>query len=70
MIVDRNTGRLIIDDDTAMLLTAEFLPPRDGRTRVRLTGPAADDPATALKLAQSVDKAEKTGETACPIAEG
>lgn len=70
MVVDRPNDRIIIDGDSETLLVAQFLPPRDGRTWIRLTGRATEDPQTALKIARSVDKAERTGETACPIAEG
>lgn len=70
MVVDRRTGRVIIVSDTDDLLYADFLTSTDGRSRVRLTGPLVADPATARRLAQTIDTAEKTGETACPIAEG
>lgn len=70
LVVDRQSGRIVIDGDDENLIVAEFLPPRDGRSHIWITGPATDNPETALRIAQSVDKAEKTGETACPIASG
>ncbi|MEM9140385.1 MAG: hypothetical protein AAGB15_11215 [Pseudomonadota bacterium] len=70
MIVDRNTGRVIIVGDTDDLLAADFLRPLDGRSRIRLSGPVVADPVKADRLVQSLDRAVKTGQTSCPIATG
>lgn len=66
MIVDRQTGRVIIVGDTRDLLAADFLRNKGGRSRVRLSGPVVADPVKADKLVQSLDRAVRTGETACP----
>jgi hypothetical protein len=65
MIVDRGTGRVVITSDTADLLVAEIAPAGDGTSLVRLTGPAADDPATVLRLSDTLETAVTTGQTAC-----
>lgn len=70
LIVDRNTGRVIIVGDTDDLLAADFLRPLDGRSRIRLSGPVIADRAKADRLVQSLDRAVKTGQTSCPIATG
>ncbi len=70
MIVNRQTGRIVIVDDTKDLLAADFLRPKDGRSRIRLSGPAIGDPVKKQKIVASLDKAARTGETSCPIAAG
>lgn len=67
MVVDRQTGQVIITSDTADLLVAQPVPAGDG-TIVRLTGPAAEDPATALRLSETLERAATTGQTSCPPA--
>ncbi len=66
LIVDRQTGRVIIVDETSDLLAADFLANKGGRSRVRLSGPVVGDPIKANKLVESLDRAVRTGETACP----
>lgn len=66
LIVDRQSGGVVIVDDTKDLVAAEFLRPKDGRSRIRLTGPAIRNPATADRLVATLDRAVKTGETTCP----
>lgn len=70
MVVDRQTGRVIIVSDTADLLAADFLAPEGGRSRVRLSGPVLADPLKARRLVETLDLAVRTGETSCPIATG
>jgi len=70
MVVDRQTGRVIIVSDTEDLLAADFLRPAGGRSRVRLSGPVISDPAKARRLVQTLDHAVKTGDTACPVLQG
>lgn len=70
LIVNRQTGNVIIVGDTTDLLAADFLRPRGGRSRVRLSGPVVADPIKRRRLVQSLDKAVLTGETGCPIATG
>jgi len=67
LIVDRQTGAVIIVDDTSDLLSAQFIAPRGGRSRIRLSGPVVADRAKADKLVWSLDRAVRTGETFCPI---
>lgn len=70
MVVDRQTGRIIIVSDTDEILAADFLSPRDGQSRVRLSGPVLADPAKRQRLVETLDLALTTGETSCPIATG
>lgn len=70
MIVNRDTGNLIIVGDKIDLLAADFLKPLDGKSRVRLSGPVIADPAKKTKLVTSLERAARTDETACPIAKG
>lgn len=70
MTVDRQTGRVVISSDVRDLLVAELVPVGDGSSIVRLTGPAAGDPATALKLSETLEIAATTGRTACVRATG
>jgi hypothetical protein len=70
MVVDRQTGRVIIVSDDEKLLAADFLAPQDGRSRVRLSGPVLVDTVTQRRLVESLDLAARTGKTDCPIATG
>lgn len=71
MVVDRTTGRLVITSDDADLLVAEPISAGDGTTLVRLTGPASQDPATVLRLSETLETAAATGRTSCgPVATG
>ena len=70
MIVDRQTGRVIIVSDTDDLLAADFLEPEGGRSRVRLSGPVIADPLKRQRLVETLDLAVRTGQTSCPIATG
>lgn len=65
MIVDRGTGRVVITSDTADLLVAEIAPAGDGTSLVRITGPAAENPETAVRLSETLETAVMTGEPAC-----
>ncbi len=68
LFVIPGTGEIRIAGETEVLLIASFLNPRDGQSRLRLTGTAIADPAMADRLVKSVETAVETGETACPIA--
>lgn len=70
MIVNRQTGNLIIVGDTTDLLAADFLEPQAGRNRVRLSGPVIADPVKKNRLVTSLDRASRTGETSCSMATG
>ena len=70
MFVDRQTGRIVIVGETSDLLAADFLPPSDERSRIRLSGPVVGDPAKASRLVETLDIASRTGKTDCPIAAG
>lgn len=65
LVVDRQTGRVVISSDTADMLIAEIAPAGDGSSIVRVTGPAARDPATALRLSGTLELAATTGQTSC-----
>lgn len=64
MVVDRQTGRIIITSDTEDLLIADIVPEGDNSI-VRLTGPAAADPTVAVRLSETLQTAVETGETRC-----
>jgi len=65
VIVDRQTGRIIVVGDTEALLVADFTPVGDTRTDVALTGPAIEDTARATRLTLRLSQAEASGDTAC-----
>lgn len=65
MVVDRQTGRVIITSETEDLLIADIVPEGDSSI-VRLTGPAVADPAMAVRLSETLQTAVDTGETSCP----
>ncbi len=69
MVVDRQTGHIVITSDTEDLLIADIVPEGTGSI-VRLTGPAAADPAMAVRLSETLQNAVDTGETGCPPATG
>ncbi|MEM7746257.1 MAG: hypothetical protein AAF409_21395 [Pseudomonadota bacterium] len=66
MIVDRNTGRLIIVSDTEDLLTADFVGLKGVQSRIRLAGPVIGDSAKQARLVETLDLAVRTGQTTCP----
>lgn len=66
MIVDRQTGRIVIAGETRQLLAADFLRPEDGKARIRLSGPVIADPNKQNRLVETLDLAARTGETGCP----
>lgn len=66
MVVDRQTGRIVIAGETRQLLAADFLRPEDGRSRVRLSGPIIADSIKQRRLVETLDLAARTGETGCP----
>jgi hypothetical protein len=70
MVVDRQTGRVIIVSDTEDLLAADFLRSDRGISRVRLSGPVIADPLKTQRLVETLDLAVRTGETSCPLATG
>jgi hypothetical protein len=70
LVVDRQTGRVIIVSDDHDLLAADFLSSDGGQSRVRLSGPVIADPVKRQRLVETLDLAVRTGETSCPIATG
>ncbi len=70
MIVDRQTGRVIIVSDTEELLEAAFLSTQGGQSRVRLTGPVVADQVKTRRLVETLDLAAATGQTACAAPTG
>ena len=65
VIVDRQTGRIIVVGETEALLVADFTPAGDTRTDVAITGPAIEDTARATRLTLRLSQAEASGDTAC-----
>jgi len=65
LIVDKQTGRMVVVGETEELLTARFSAIDAKNTRLSLTGPAIDDTALATRLMTHLRIAEDTGETAC-----
>lgn len=65
MLVDRRTGRILISSGGEDLLIAEISPVGDGTSLVRLTGTAADDPETAVRLSETLETAVTTGRPQC-----
>lgn len=65
MIVDRDTGRIIITSDTEDLLIAEILSAGADSSIARVTGPAAEDPAIALRLSETLDATIAAGHADC-----
>ena len=67
MIVDRATGRVVITSDTEDLLIAELVPLDEDSSIAQVTGPAIDDPATALRLSETLEASIASGHTDCTI---
>ena len=65
LLVDRRRKRFVIVSDTADLLEARFGVLEPGRSELLLDGPAAETPETARRLAETLDTANRTGETGC-----
>lgn len=70
MVVDKSNGRIIIVSDTQDLLIAEFAGVVGDQSRIRLSGPVADNSIKLAQLAVTLEAAERTGETTCPVATG
>ncbi|MEM7506364.1 MAG: hypothetical protein AAF415_06435 [Pseudomonadota bacterium] len=66
MIVNRQTGRIVIDGDTETLVAADFLPGERGISRLRLSGQSIGNPVLRDRLVETLDRAVRTGETRCP----
>ena len=69
-LIIKPDGNLVIVGDTSDLLVAEYAGLKGSGTGWRLTGDVMEDRERALQLVRSVDRADSTGETACPIAAG
>lgn len=66
MVVDKASGRVLIVGETQRLLAIDVIP--SGRSsRLRLSGPAVADPATRQQMLYHLDRAARTGDTACPM---
>lgn len=65
MIVDRATGRVIITSDTEDLLITELVPLDQNSSIAQVTGPAIDDPATVLRLSETLEASIASGHTEC-----
>lgn len=66
LVVDRQSGRVIVVSDTDEILIAENIGLDGAKTRWRLSGPVAEDPAKAARLRETLDIAVQTDQTACP----
>ena len=65
VIVDRQTGKIVVVGETEALVVAEFATLGEAATQVALTGPAVDDTARATRLTLRLQQAEASGDTAC-----
>ena len=65
---DGNT--LEIAGETQALVRAKFIGLAGRNGRWHLTGISVNNPSTQARLVATLDRAAKTGETACPIATG
>lgn len=65
MIVDRKTGRVVITSDTEDLLIAELVAAGEDSSIARLTGPATEDPAIALRLSETLQASIASGNESC-----
>lgn len=68
LIVVAGTGEIRIVGETETLVATRFLTSQGENTRLRLTGTAVTDPAMAARLKATLERAARTGETACPRA--
>lgn len=66
MVVDRQSGRVVIAGDREELLAIDILGSGWRSTRVRLSGPTVADPRTREAMVYQIDRASRTGDTACP----
>ena len=60
-------GNLIIVGDTTDLLAADYLGLKGNRSRWRLSGDVIRNRAKTQALVRTLDRAVRTGQTACPI---
>lgn len=67
MIVDRATGRVVITSDTEDLLIAELVALDEDSSIAQVTGPAIENPATALRLSETLEASIASGYTECTI---
>lgn len=67
MIVDRATGRVVITSDTEDLLITELVPLDQNSSIAQVTGPAIDDPATVLRLSETLEAWIASGQTECRV---
>lgn len=67
MVVDRQSGRVVIVGDHHEILALDLVGGSILSTRVRLSGPAIADPRTRNNVLFHIDRAQRTGDTACPI---
>ncbi|MEM9784052.1 MAG: hypothetical protein AAF899_16455 [Pseudomonadota bacterium] len=69
MLVDRNTGKIVMTGETDNLLVIDFLPVTDpGLARMRLTGPVLTNTSMTERLLGHLERAQEDGEIDCPVA--
>ncbi|MEL6577328.1 MAG: hypothetical protein AAFQ81_15715 [Pseudomonadota bacterium] len=68
MIVDRASGRIVMTGETDDLLIVDFIPRADSQAlaALRLSGPAVTNEEQTRRLLEHLERAERTGEVACP----
>lgn len=66
LVVDRQSGKIIIVSETDELLIVENEGLEGSNTRWRLSGPAADEARKAERLRKTLGYALKSGDTSCP----
>ena len=65
MLVDRDTGQILMSGETEDLLVVDFLPTTD-LARMRLSGPVMADRAKQERLLMPLSTYDRTGEIECP----
>lgn len=70
LIVWPDGNTLEIAGETQALVRAKYIGRAGPNGRWHLTGRSVNNPAQRARLVQTLDRAAKTGDTACPIATG
>lgn len=68
MLIDRNSGRVVLTDETDDLLVIDFLPAAsdEALAQVRFSGPVLANERQTEAMMEHLTRAERTGEVACP----
>ncbi|MEM7497076.1 MAG: hypothetical protein AAF371_03670 [Pseudomonadota bacterium] len=68
MVVDRASGRIVMTGETADILVVDFIPRPsvEALATMRLSGPVVTNEQKTRRLIEHLERAERTGEIACP----